>query len=86
MAKTKRVQVLMEPSEFEAVERAARARQVSVADLFRAAVREQFLDLAARQRRLEAAKSFLAQPTMELPPWPEVKRIIGERYESTLLP
>jgi hypothetical protein len=35
MAKTKRVQVLMEPLEFAALERLARSRGASVADLIR---------------------------------------------------
>jgi Ribbon-helix-helix protein, copG family len=42
MAKTKRVQVLMEPLEFAALERLARSRGASVADLIRDAARAQY--------------------------------------------
>jgi hypothetical protein len=84
MAKTKRVQVLMEPSEFELVTRIARAQNTSVGDLLRSALRELHLARAAQERRFEAAKAFLAQPDMDLPSWPDLKKEIEERYEQAL--
>lgn len=43
MSYTKRVQVLMEPDEFAALERLALQNQASVADLIRQAVQERWL-------------------------------------------
>ena len=84
MAKTKRVQVLMEPAEFAALERIAQARGASVAELMREAAWHQHLRQVDQARRAEAARRFLELPRMELPVWPELKREIEERYEDAL--
>jgi uncharacterized protein (DUF1778 family) len=80
MAKTKRVQVLMEPREFDLLERAARKRGSSVSDLMREAARAQFLVDVDRARRSRAAQSFLKLPDAFLPDWELVKRELEERY------
>ncbi len=84
MAKTKRVQVLMEPVEFEALENIARLQGASVAELMRQAASRQYLRGADTERRTAAARRFIQLPKMELPPWPELKREIEERYEDAL--
>ena len=67
MAKTKRVQVLMEPEEFEVLEDLARKRRSSVSDLMREAARAQLLSGVTRSRRLEAVRQFLALPPIRMP-------------------
>lgn len=84
MAKTKRVQVLMEPLEFAALERLARSRGSSVADLIREAARAQYLSADDRGRRARAAKLFLSLPDTPLPDWSVLKREIEDRRDSAL--
>jgi hypothetical protein len=79
VAKTKRVQVLMEPVEFAALERLARSRGTSVADLIRDAARAQYLDVADRGRRARAAERFLGLPETPLPDWRVLKQELEER-------
>jgi len=55
MARTKRVQVLMEPEEHRRLERVAKERRVSVAELIRRAVRMQYLSASASAAYPEAA-------------------------------
>ena len=43
MATTRRTQLLMEPEEFKRLQRLARRRKTSVADLIRSAVRQAYL-------------------------------------------
>lgn len=55
MAVDKRVQVLMEPSEFAQIEALAASQQISVGELIRQAVRERYL-MHVDQRRAAAGK------------------------------
>lgn len=84
MAKTKRVQVLMDPLEFAALERLARSRSTSVAALIRDAARAQYLDVADRGRRARAAEFFLSLPDTSLPDWSVLKHEIEDRRGSDL--
>lgn len=79
MAKTKRVQVLMEPEEFELLEGLARKRGSSVSDLMREAARAQFLAEAERSHRSRAVQQFLSLPDTPLPDWEILEREIEER-------
>jgi Ribbon-helix-helix protein, copG family. len=79
VAKTKRVQVLMDPAEFETLERLAKKRGTSVAELMRQAVRSHLLDQAAVARRRAAFRRFLELPQIPLPPWKELKAEIEAR-------
>jgi hypothetical protein len=79
MAKTKRVQILMDPAEFEVLARLARKRGTSVSELMREAARAQLLAQAAAARRAEAMRRFLSLPDVPLPPWKDLKREIEER-------
>jgi hypothetical protein len=84
MAKTKRVQVLMDPEEFAALEQIAAARGASVADLMREAARAQHLRPADVARRTAAVHRFLALREVSLPAWADLKREIeGRRGEPT---
>jgi hypothetical protein len=79
MAKTKRVQVLMEPEEFDLLEELARRRQSSVSDLMREAARVQLLGEVKHARRSAAAQRFLRLPATPLPAWKVLKRELEAR-------
>ncbi len=79
MARTKRVQVLMEPEEFRQIAKLAKARHSSVSDLMRQAARAQWLDRKDDARRAEAAHTFLQLPDVPLPSWRDLKRELEER-------
>jgi hypothetical protein len=72
----------MEPLEYAALERLARSRGSSVADLMREAARAQYLDTADRGRRARAAELFLSLPDTPLPDWSILKEEIEERRGS----
>jgi hypothetical protein len=84
MAKTKRVQVLMEPREFAVLERLARSRGASVADLMREAARAQYLNTDDRGRRARAAELFLKLPETALPEWRSLKEELEARRDPAL--
>lgn len=84
MAKTKRVQVLMEPKEFAALEKLARSRGSSVADMMREAARAQYLQGGDHVRRARSAQSFLSLPDTPLPDWAVLKRELEERRGSDI--
>ena len=79
MAKTKRVQVLMEPEEFAVLEDIARRRGASVSDLMREAARAQILSQAGVARRKEAARQFLRLPETPMGDWADLKAEIEGR-------
>jgi hypothetical protein len=84
MAKTKRVQVLMEPKEFDQLERVARKRGSSVSDLMREAARAQYLVDFDRSRRSRAAQNFLGLPDVTLPDWKAIKNELADRHDETV--
>ncbi len=79
MPKTKRVQVLMEPHEFDLLARVARKRGSSVADLMREAARAQYLQDIDRSRRSRSVQAFLALRDVALPDWQAIKQELEER-------
>ncbi|MBI5481049.1 MAG: ribbon-helix-helix protein, CopG family [Deltaproteobacteria bacterium] len=79
MPKTKRVQVLMEPEEFDVLQDLARQRRSSVSDLMREAARAQLLAHVAHARRSAAAQAFLGLGETPLPAWEQLKRELEAR-------
>jgi hypothetical protein len=79
MAKTKRVQVLMEPHEFEVLEDLARKRGASVSDLMREAARAQLLAQVGLARRSEAVRQFLGLQETPMPSWKNLKAELEDR-------
>lgn len=79
MAKTKRVQVLMEPEEFQVLEDIARRRGASVSDLMREAARAQILAQVGLAKRKEAARQFLRLPAIPMDDWSDLKAEIEGR-------
>ena len=84
MPKTKRVQVLMEPQEFEVLRGIARSRNASVADLMREAVFVRHLSGVATGGSSAAALRFLSLPDVKLPPWKSLKKEIEARRDASL--
>jgi len=84
MAKTKRVQILMEPKEFNQLERLARKRGSSVSDLLREAARAQYLVDVDRSRRSRAAQNFLSLPDVSLADWKAIKAELAGRHDKTV--
>lgn len=84
MARTKRVQVLMEPREFNLLERVARQRGSSISDLMREAARAQYLVDVDRTRRMRAAESFLSLPDVALPDWKAIKNELADCHDKTV--
>ena len=74
----------MEPREFAALERLARSRGASVADLMREAARAQYLNTEDRGRRARAAELFLSLPETELPDWRSLKEELEARRDHAL--
>jgi hypothetical protein len=71
MTHTRRAQVLMDPAEYDRLEQIAARMGVSVAELFRCAVRAQYLG-----RTDEKVAAVAAITAMDLPsgPWSELKQ------------
>ena len=74
----------MEPQEFAALEKLAKNRGSSVADMMREAARAQYLQGEDRARRTRSAESFLSLPDTPLPDWAILKRDIEERRGSDI--
>jgi|GEM_PF-3546592 len=54
MSNSHRVQIMMEPKDYERLQVIARARQTSVAELIRIAVRERWLERSVRAEAMQA--------------------------------
>jgi hypothetical protein len=84
VAKTKRIQVLMEPGEFDELERMAGSRGTSVGELMRQAARAQHLATVGSGRRAAAAQRFLGLPDVRLPEWKKLRKEIERRRGAHL--
>lgn len=74
----------MELREFAALERLARRRGASVADLMREAARAQYLNADDSGQRARAAEVFLDLPQTELPDWRSLEEEIEARRDPPL--
>jgi len=81
MAHTRRVQILMEPDEYEQLVRIAERRAVSVAELIRSAVRSVYLRSTDERT---AAVDRIASMDLPTAPWPDLKREIEEACDAGL--
>ncbi len=81
MAQTRRAQILMEPGEYSRLEKLARQGGVSVAELIRRAVKEQYF--AATTAAPKAARRICGMnlPVIE---WDEAERDIVEGHNGAL--
>ncbi|MDP3063755.1 MAG: ribbon-helix-helix protein, CopG family [Chloroflexota bacterium] len=85
MALSKRVEVLFDPKDYQAIEELARSTGQTVGSLVRRAVEQQYLHPTLEQRRA-AIQRFLNQPDIDLGTWEEAKAAIEKeavkRFEA----
>lgn len=79
MAHTRHAHILMEPLEYEQLERLARQRRTSVAELIRRAVRERYL---VHPATVGDPVAQLAALQLDLPRWEELARELDEAYDG----
>ena len=71
---SKRVEILLDPAEMEALRREAKKAKKSVGALIREAVKEKFLTPTSKDRK-EALKRLLsAQRAISFPSWKKIKK------------
>ena len=81
MAHTRRAQILMEPEEYAQLERLAKEKGTSVAELIRRAVRERYLTSVTNKRALVSKIAGLA---LEVDDWETMKDQIAEGHSEGL--
>jgi hypothetical protein len=79
MAHSRHAHILMDPAEYDLLEVVARRAHVSVAELFRTAVRERYL---RRPTPATSAVSRLAALSLDLPAWDELERELAEAKDG----
>ena len=81
MAHTRRAQILMEPEEYERLERIARARHSSVGELIRAAIRAQYLQAPPDRTAIVERIASMNLPSGD---WADLKHEIEAGYDAGL--
>jgi hypothetical protein len=77
MAATRRTQLLMEPEEFRRLQRLAREKKTSVAQLIRTAVRETYLAPAPDRAPIVESILSMRLPAMD---WMRVRKAIEDAH------
>jgi predicted transcriptional regulator len=75
MAKSRRAQVMMEPSEYRVLERLARRNRTTVSDLIRSAVEEKFF---SREEQRVAAAEAIGALSLDVGEWDELRAELEE--------
>ena len=75
MPRTRRVEILFDPGDYEVVQRVARERGETVGEVIREAVAHYYVEPALERRRA-AARRLLALPPVDIT-WEEAKEAIG---------
>ena len=81
MPLTARLQLLMDPGELRELRRIAKRERTSVAKLLRDAARARYLHDPGAARRRRAAEEICNMNLGPVPDWPEMKKILDERYD-----
>ena len=81
MAQTKRAQVMIEPEEYAQLEKLARHKNISVAELFRIAVRECFLTEREDKRNLVKQ---IRKMNVSIADWDELEKEIEAGKSETI--
>ena len=81
MPKTKRAQILMEPKDYQELERIAGAKHVSVGELIREAVTERYL--VAKDRRRSAAER-ICRMDIPLDDWETLEKEIEDAHGESV--
>ena len=82
MAQSRHAHILMDPAEYDQLEAVARRARVSVAELFRSAVRERYLRRPVASAT--SAVSRLAALSLDLPVWDDLERELAEAKHGGL--
>lgn len=69
----KRVEILFDPAEMEALRRQAKKARKSVGALIREAVKEKYLTPTRKEREAALRRLLSAECQIDLPPWKQVK-------------
>ena len=77
MATTRRTQLLMDPEEFRKLQRVARQKKKSVAELIRSAVRDTYLTVGPDRGPIVEAILRMGLPAMD---WKQVRKEIEESH------
>ncbi len=81
MALSRRVEILFDEGEYEAIRQEAARRGVSVGELLREAVRRAYLRPSEEERR--AAISRICSREVDIGTWEDVKPLIGRFVEGS---
>lgn len=71
---TKRVEILLEPSEMQALQRHAKKARKSVGSLIRDAVKEKYLTPSSQERLAAVKRLTSPKRAVNFPPWDELKK------------
>jgi hypothetical protein len=71
---TKRVEILLEPAEMQALLRQAKKAKKSVGALIRDAVKEKYLTPSRQDRHTAVKRLLSSECQIKLPPWKQIKK------------
>lgn len=71
---TKRVEILLDPAEMEALRRQARKAKKSVGALIREAVKEKYLAPTPKERKEALKRLFSPERSISFPPWRKLEK------------
>jgi hypothetical protein len=75
---SKRVEILLDPAEMEALRREAKKAKKSVGALIREAVKEKYLTPSPKERKEALKRLFSPQRAISFPTWREIKKDLEE--------
>ena len=75
---SKRVEILLDPAEMEALRREAKKTKKSVGALIREAVKEKFLTPSPKDRKEALKRLFSRQRAISFPSWEKIKKELDD--------
>lgn len=81
---SKRVEILLDPAEMEALRRQAKKAKKSVGALIREAVKEKYLTPTPKERAEALRRLLSAECQINLPPWSQVKKELEENMRRRI--
>jgi Ribbon-helix-helix protein, copG family len=75
---SKRVEILLDPAEMEALRRQAKKTKKSVGALIREAVKEKFLTPTPKERKEALKRLFSSQRAVSFPSWNKIKKELDD--------
>lgn len=75
---SKRVEILLDPAEMEALRRQAKKAKKSIGALIREAVKEKYLTPTRKEREAALRRLLSAECQIDLPPWKQIKKELEE--------